>query len=142
MTPAMKVAIGFVDFILISATMSLHGGYTAADMAWYFLCVALGFGLRIAILKNDNKYSSKKLMIHMMYSISWVFIMVLLWRTYLNRTFLNQGGNSFEIFLFLNSLFSVYMVGQFEYFFKIGYRSWLNLFVGRLIAKEVKEDDK
>lgn len=142
MTPGMKVAIGFLDFILISATMSLHGGYTAADLAWYFLCVALGFGLRIAILQKDNKYTNKILAVHMMFTVAWVFVMVLFWRTWVHTTFLNQGGNSFEIYLFLNSLFSVYMVGQFEYFFKVGFRGWLNLFVGRLIAKEVKEDDK
>lgn len=142
MTPGMKGAIAIIDLLLIKTTISLHAGIAPMDVAWYLLCVVLGFGLRVAVLLKDDKYTTKTLMIHMMFTCSWVFVMVLFWRTYLNTTWLNQGGNSFEIYLFLNSLFSVYMVGQFEHFFKVGFRGWLNLFVGKLIAKEVKEEEK
>lgn len=131
----MKIVLAVVDFVLINIAISL-GGIDIYSMMWYLLCIGLGFGLRVAVLIKDGKYTTKTLFLHMMFTISWSFLMVLVWRTGLNKTWLNQGGNSFEIYLFINSLFSVYMVSQFEHFFKLGFSGWLRLNVSRIIAKD------
>lgn len=141
MNPVMKIVVAVYDFILINILISLNGHVSVPDLLWYSLCVGLGFGLRIAVLIKDNNYTHRTLLIHIMFTVCWCFLMILLWRTKFHSTFINQGGNSFEIYLFINALFSVYMVGQFDYFFKLGFRGWMRLNVGKLIAKDAKEDE-
>lgn len=136
----MKILLAAFDFVLVNIVLSLHGNISMIDIAWYMLCVGLGFGLRVAVMINNNNYSHRLLFVHGAFTICWVFLMVLLWRTSLHKTWMNQGGNSFEIFLFLNSLFSVYMVSQFELLFKASFRKWLAINVGRIIAKETEEE--
>lgn len=144
----MKIVLAVTDFVLINIVLSV-GGIDIYSISWYALCMALGFGLRVAVLVKDNKYTTKVLFIHMVFTLSWCFLTVLIWRTGLDKTWINRGGNSFEIYLFLNSLFSVYLVGQFEFFFKLGFKQWLSLKVssliakdqGKLIAKDNQEDD-
>lgn len=139
MTP-MKIVIATIDFIVINAVLSFNMGISVSEILFNGLCVGLAFGLRMAMLVKDNKYSVKTMFIHAVFTISWVFFVVLLWRTSVYK-YLDYGGNSFQIYLFLNSLFSVYMVSQFEYFFKIGFRNWLRMVAGRIVAKDVKEDN-
>lgn len=141
MNPGMKILLAAFDFVLINIVLSLHGNISMIDVAWYMLCVGLGFGLRVAVMINNNNYSHKLLFVHGAFTVCWVFLVVLFWRTSLHKTWMNQGGNSFEIFLFLNSLFSVYMVSQFEYFFKAGFKGWIKLNVGRIFAKDVEEEN-
>lgn len=136
----MKIVYASVDFVLLNTIISLHGGISLNDLVWYSICIGLGFGLRVAVLVKDNKYTHRTLFIHMVFTICWCFLMVLLWRTWLNTTWMNKGGNSFEIYLFLNSLFSVYMVGQFEHFFKLGVNGWLRMAAGKILAKEIEEE--
>lgn len=140
MNPGMKIVLAAFDFVLINIVLSHHGNISLIDAAWYMLCVGLGFGLRVAVMINNNNYSHKLLFVHGAFTVCWVFLMILLWRTSLHTTWMNQGGNSFEIFLFLNSLFSVYMVSQFELLFKASFRKWLAINVGRIIAKETEEE--
>ena len=140
MNPVMKIILASVDFVLIYASLSL-GGMDIYSILWYLICIGLGFGLRVAVLVQDGKYTPKVLMIHVAFTICWTFLMILLWRTWVYGTWINQGGNSFEIYLFINALFSVYMVGQFDHFFKLGFRGWLRLNAGKILAKDDREDN-
>lgn len=135
----MKIAVATLDFVVVNTVISLKTGVSLDDLLFNSLCVGLAFGLRVAMLVKDDKYTIKTVLIHGVFTVSWVFFSVLLWRTSAHK-YLDQGGNSFQIYLFLNSLFSVYMVSQFEYFFKIGFYSWLKMVAGRIVAKDVKED--
>lgn len=137
----MKFIIALTDFIMINILISLNNHVSVADMLWYGLCVGLGFGLRVAVLVNDNKYSHRTLFIHIAFTVCWCFLMILVWRTKLHTTFINQGGNSFEIYLFINALFSVYMVNQFQNYFKIGFSGWLKATASKVLAKDIKEGE-
>jgi hypothetical protein len=139
--PVMKFIIAAADFLLINILVSLNTDISVADMLWYGICMGLGFGLRVAVLINDNQYTHRTLFIHIAFTVCWCFFMILVWRTKLHSTFLNQGGNSFEIYLFINALFSVYMVNQFQTYFKTGFPGWLRATVGKVLAKEVKEEE-
>lgn len=140
MNPVNKVLSATVDYLVINAAVSLGMGVSLPDILWYSLCVALGFLLRIGVLIKEGKYSHQNLFTHMLFTICWCFLMILFWRTWLSTTWINRGGNSFEIYLFLNSLFSVYMVGQFEVFFKFGIKEGFTMLAGKILAKDIKED--
>lgn len=136
----MKLVYASVDFVLLNIALGINAHLDMSIILWYSLCILLGFSLRISILVNEGRYSHKTLFVHTVFTICWCFFMVLLWQTWVSLTWVNRGGLSFEIYLFSNSLFSVFMVTQFDYFFKIGFVAWLKLILGKFLAKEIKED--
>lgn len=56
--------------------------------------------------------------------------MILVWNTFLNYS------RGLEIYLFVNSLFAVFMVSQFEEVFELGFKSWLKIKLGKFLAVE------
>jgi len=87
---------------------------------------------------NDNGLTWKNGIKQAIYTISYCYFAITVWFTYLNYT------KGFEVYLFLNSLFAVFMVSQLKHFFQLGVTATLKKWLKTLIAseeKEVKDDN-
>jgi len=125
-----KSVLAFADFMLINAVLLPFSTFEPLVWAWYSLCVALAFVLRLGMEHKKHRLTKSSLLIQSIYTISWSFFMILIWNTFLNY---NKG---FEVYLFVNSLFSVFMVSQFEVIFELGLKEWVRVKLGKFLATE------
>lgn len=130
-----KSVLGFADFLVLNAVLIPFSVLDPVVLAWYSLCIILAFVLRLGMEHKKNRLTRSALLIQSIYTISWSFFMVLVWNTFLNYS------KGFEVYLFINSLFAVFMVGQFEVIFEIGGKEWLRIKFGKFLASE-KEGDR
>lgn len=130
----MKTVLAFADFMLINAVLIPFVASDIVTWAWYALCIALAFVLRLGMEHNKKRLTRSSLLIQSVYTITWSFFMVLIWNTFLNWT------KGFEVYLFVNSLFAVFMVGQFEIIFEMGFKEWVRVKLGKFLATEKVED--
>jgi len=129
----MKMLLAYIDFFLVYILITpLNMGWTA--WLWYSLCVILAFSLRLGIEFNKNRLTWKNGLVQSIYTITWCFFSVLVWYTFL----LYKSG--FEIYLFVNSLFAVFIVGEAEKVFEKGFKRWLSEKVGTVLATHKQED--
>lgn len=101
---------------------------------WYVLCIALAFVLRIGMEHKKHRLTWASLLYQSICTVSWCFFMILVWNTFLNYK------RGFEIYLFINSLFAAFMVGQFEEVFEVGFKEWIRIKLGKFLAVERKEN--
>lgn len=97
---------------------------------WYSLAVLLAFILRLGIEYNKNTLTWRNAFIQTIYTISYCYFAILVWNSYLNY------GKGFEVYLFLNSLFAVFIVGQLEVMFQMGFKAWAKKWIKSVIASE------
>lgn len=131
----MRIVYASVDFVIINALV-LPLVVDPLVWAWYSLCIALAFVLRLGMEHRRNNLTWATLLYQSICTISWSFFMILIWNTFLNYT------RGFEIYLFMNSLFAVFMVSQFEEVFEKGFKGWLKIKLGKFLAVEAKEENK
>lgn len=128
----MRTTTAVLDFIVINV-IALPLVVNPISLAWYALCVALAFILRLGLESKERNLTVKFLIQQSIFTISWCFVSILFWLTYLNY------AKGFEIYLFLNSLFSSYLVTQFESAFKMTLKEWLRIKIGKFLAEEKGE---
>lgn len=102
-------------------------------LVWYSMAILLAFVLRLGIEYNNNALTWKSGIIQGIYTISYCYLAVMVWFSWLNYS------KGFEVYLFLNSLFAVFMVGQLQSAFKIGVRAYAKKWLQSILAKEDKE---
>lgn len=133
-----KIFNATIDTVAVITAVSLPlVGIDLWVCAWYFLCVALGFLLRIGMEHNNDRLTTKSLLYQSICTIGWSFFAYLVW----NYLFL-PDKKGFEIYIFINSLFAAFAVGQFEEVFQMGVKSWLRIKLGKFLASEEKEEIK
>lgn len=98
--------------------------------------IVLAFLLRIAMEWGKNALSYKSVIIQAITTMALCFVAIYVWHDFLNYS------KGFEIYVFACSLFSVFIVGEIEIVFKIGFRKWLKLGLVKLMASEDKEATK
>lgn len=135
MNIVMKILYASFDFIVINAIV-LPLVADPLTIAWYSLCIALAFVLRLGMEHRRRRLTWGALLYQSICTISWSFFMVLIWNTFLNY------DRGLEIYLFMNSLFAVFMVSQFEEVFEVGFKAWLKIKLGKFLAVESKEETK
>jgi len=123
---------GTLEFIIVSVIAIPLSGDPLA-LAWYSLSVFLAFILRLAMEYNDNGLTWRNGIKQAIYTISYCYFAITVWFTYLNYT------KGFEVYLFLNSLFAVFMVSQLKHFFQLGVTATLKKWIKTIIASEEKE---
>lgn len=132
MNVLMRTTNAVLDFIVINA-IALPLVINPISLVWYALCVALAFLLRLGLESKERNLTLRFLIQQSIFTITWCFASILFWFTFLNYT------KGFEIYLFLNSLFSSYLVTQFESAFKMTFKEWLRIKIGKFIAEEKGE---
>jgi hypothetical protein len=133
----MKIIYATVETIaMITAVTLPFVGLNVWVVSWYFLCVALGFLLRIGMEHNKNRLTWKSLLYQSICTVSFCFFMYLLW----NYLFPPEK-QGFEIYIFLCSLFATFLVSQLEDVFEKGVKSWLRIKLGKFLAVESKEEN-
>lgn len=135
MNPAMKVLNATLDFVILN-TISAQLSPDLYTWLWNSLVIIMAFILRIGIERNNKTLTWSKALTQTIYTISYCFFAVLFWNTYLNYE------KGFEIYLFLNALFAVFIVGEGEVVFKIGFKSWLGNCLKSFIATNDKKGEE
>lgn len=97
---------------------------------WYSIIVSLAFLLRLAIERKKGALPGSKILEQTVYTISYCFFACLVWFTWLS------AWKWFEVYLFLNSLFATFMVGELENIFKMGFKSWIQTAARKFLALE------
>lgn len=127
----MRISYATYDFILINTVaVSINNTNEPLTLAWYSLCVLLAYALRLGMEHKKNNLTGKVLLWQSICTISWCFLMVLVWNAFLNYK------KGFEIYLFINSLFSAFMVGQLEEVFEMGMKKWIRVKLNKFLAEE------
>jgi len=114
-------------------------GISAKDVqsnAGAFGAVILAFMLRVAMDSKKHKPTFWGIISQIVITGSLCFISVYIWRDYLNYK------KGFEIYLFVVSLFAVFIAGQLDGLFEYGFRKWAQNFIGKIMAKNETEDIK
>ncbi len=125
-----KTVVALLDFVVINVIALPFAALDPMLYAWYSLCILLAFVLRLGMEARKNKLTWKSLMYQSIYTVSWSFFMILVWTAWL------RYKSGFEIYLFVNSLFAVFMVSQFEVIFEIGFKEWLRVKLGKFLATD------
>lgn len=133
MNTLMRTTNAVLDFIVINV-IAIPLVSNPIALAWYGLCVALAFVLRLGMEHRAHKLTWASLLYQSITTVSWSFFAILVWNTFL------RYDKGFEIYLFINALFASYMVAQFEETFKIGIKEWLRLKLGKFLAVEKGEE--
>ena len=126
----MKIWYATLDFVLLNIAVGINSTIDLYSALWYSLCIVLAFVLRLGMEARKDRLTWKSLLYQSIYTLSWSFFMILVWNTWLNYK------SGFEVYLFINSLFSVFMVGQFEIMFEIGFKEWMRVKLGKFLATE------
>lgn len=133
MNQLMRITNAVLDFVIINIiAVPLIANPLA--LAWYGLCVALAFLLRLGMEHREKHLTFSSVLYQSITTVSWSFFAVLVWNTFLSY------DKGFEIYLFVNALFASYMVAQFEETFKLGLKKWLRIKLGKFLAVEKGEE--
>lgn len=125
-----------VNFVMLEATFL---GFTTQDAmthAGAAGAIVLAFLLRIAMEWNKNTLNAKNAVVQAISTIALCFVSIYLWHDFLNYS------RGFEIYVFFCALFSVFIVGEVEIVFKVGFRKWLKTGLVKLLASDDKETVK
>ena len=136
MNIVMKILYATLDFMIINVVAIPFLTNDPLIWAWYSLCIALAFVLRVGMEHKKHRLTWNSLLYQSICTVTWCFFMVLVW----DYVFLKQT-KGFEIYLFINSLFAVFMVSQFEQVFEIGFKEWIRIKLGKFLAVEKKEGE-
>lgn len=131
----MKIVHATSDFVVLNM-LSFAITQDVYMWLWYSLAILLAFLLRIGIELNNRTLTKRSALIQSIYTVSYCFFAIIFWKTYLNYT------KGFEVYLFINSLFAVFIVSQLESMFKAGFRTWARNWLKSIMAAESKGDDK
>lgn len=131
---------GFLEFLVINI-VAVPFLNDPTLCLWYALCILLAFILRLAILYDNNTLTPREALKQVMFTIGYTFLMILVWFSWL------KWETGFEVYLFLNSLFASFMVGELQVLFKSSIknagRAWLRATLKKFLATEdIKEIDK
>ena len=135
MNIVMKILYATFDCIIINVVAIPFIAGNPVIWAWYSLCIILAFVLRVGMEHKKHRLTWSSLLYQSICTITWCFFMVLVW----DYVFGKQT-KGFEIYLFINSLFAVFMVSQFEQVFEIGFKEWVRIKLGKFLATEGKEE--
>lgn len=125
---------GGIDFVVLNV-VAVPFINDPALMLWYSLSVLLAFILRLGIEYNENNLTWRSAFIQTVYTISYCYLAIIVWFTYLNY------GKGFEVYLFFNSLFAFFMVKQVQVMFKFGIKAWGRKWLRSLVAAEPTEEE-
>jgi hypothetical protein len=137
MTIVDKLVCVYFDYLILNTIAIPFAVYDPVVWAWYSLCIALAFVLRIGMEHKKHRLTWNSLLYQSICTISWCFFMILVW----NYLFTKEK-KGFEIYLFINSLFAVFMVSQFEEIFEIGFKKWIKIKLGKFLAVESTEEER
>lgn len=124
-----KILMVYRDFFLLYL-LAIPLKMDITVWLWYSLCIVLAFALRLGIEFNKNRLTWRTGFIQSIYTITWCFFSVLVWHTFL------KAQDWFEIYLFINSLFAVFIVGEAENFFQLGLKAWLAKKLGAIVGSD------
>lgn len=96
----------------------------------------LAFLLRIALEWGKETLTFKSSVIQAISTLALCFVSIYIWKDFL------KYGKGFEIYVFFCSLFSVFIVGEIEVVFKIGFRKWIKNSLLKIMAADDKEASK
>lgn len=134
MNIVMKVLTASLESaFVLSVVISPLDTFNPVVWAWYSLCIILAFVLRLGIESKKRQLTARSLLYHSIFTISWTFFSILVWNTFLNY------DKGYPIYLFINSLFATFFVSQFETVFKLGFKEWLRIKLGKFLAVEREE---
>lgn len=125
----MRILYASFDFVIINVIV-LPLVIDPIAWAWYSLCIALAFVLRLGMEHKRHRLTWSALLYQSICTISWSFFSILVWSTFL------KYDRGLEIYLFMNSLFATFMVSQFEQVFEVGFKAWLKIKLGKFLAVE------
>lgn len=114
-------------------------GFTSQDVvahAGAACAITLAFILRIAREWEKNSLSFKSATIQVACTLSICLLAIYIWHDFL------AYRKGFEIYVFFCSLFSVFIVGEIETAFKVGFRRWLKRCLDKIQAIDDKEETK
>lgn len=126
----------FLNFIIMEATFLGFTSHDAITHAGAACAIILAFLLRIAMEWGNNTLTFKSATIQAVCTLSLCFVSIYVWHDFL------KYKRGFEIYVFFSSLFSVFIVGEIDTAFKIGFRKWLKNSLVRIMATEDKEATK
>lgn len=138
MNPVIKVAIATVETCIWLIALALPHTETLTEWVWYVLAIMLAFLLRIGIEINNNTLTRKRVLVQSIYTLCYCFLAVIVWRDFL------KYDKGFEVYLFINSLFAVFIVGQLEKAFELGFKAYARKALRSFLAVEppTKENEK
>lgn len=126
-----------LNFFIMEVTFL--GFFTSKDLlihAGAAMAIVMAFLLRIAMEWEKNTLSFKSTIVQAISTLSLCFVSIYVWHDFL------KWSKGFEIYVFFSSLFSVFIVGEIEVAFKIGFRKWLKNSLVKIMALEDKEATK
>lgn len=138
MNPVIKIATATIETSICLIAIALPYAKDLTEWIWYGLAITLAFLLRIGIEINNNTLTRKRVLVQSIYTLCYCFLAVIVWRDFL------KYEKGFEVYLFVNSLFAVFIVGQLEKAFEVGFKSYLRKSLKNFLAVEPpkeKQDD-
>lgn len=125
-----------INFVVMEATFFGLTTQDAMAHAGAGGAIVLAFLLRIAMEWGKDALSAKSVAIQAITTMALCFVAIYVWHDFLN------WKKGFEIYVFICSLFSVFIVAEIEIVFKIGFRKWLKIVLVKLMASDDKEITK
>lgn len=122
-----------VNFVIMEATFLGLTTQDAMAHAGAAGAIVLAFLLRIAMEWGKNTLNAKNAVIQAISTLALCFVSIYLWHDFLNYS------KGFEIYVFFSALFSVFIVGEIEIVFKVGFRKWLKTGLVKIMASDEKE---
>lgn len=122
-----------INFVIMEATFLGLTTQDAMAHAGAAGAIVLAFLLRIAMEWGKNNLNSKNVVIQAISTMALCFVSIYIWHDFL------KYERGFEIYVFFSALFSVFIVGEIEIVFKIGFRKWLKTGLVKLLASDEKE---
>lgn len=122
-----------LNFIIMEATFLGMTTQDAMAHAGAAGAIVLAFLLRIAMEWGKNTLNAKNAVIQAISTLALCFVSIYVWHDFLNYE------KGFEIYVFFSALFSVFIVGEIEVVFKIGFRKWLKTSLVKILATDDKE---
>jgi len=125
-----------INFVIMEATFLGLTTQDAMAHAGAAGAIVLAFLLRIAMEWGKNNLNAKNVVIQAISTMALCFVSIYIWHDFL------KYERGFEIYVFFSALFSVFIVGEIEIVFKIGFRKWLKTGLVKLLASDEKETIK
>lgn len=137
MNIVMKIVYATAEAVTITVVAAIPANLLKFDpylVAWYGLCVALGFVLRLGIERHEKRLSKETLLYHSICTVGWCFFAALAW-----DYMYTPEKKGFAIYMFGNSVFAAFLVGQAKTIGEVGIQNWIKLKLGKVLAVEEKE---
>lgn len=125
------------NYFLIIVLLSLGQNQDPKFYIGCGLAIFMGLILRFAIEWNNNTITLKRATVQLIMSLVLCYVAVLIWRDF-------TPNMKLEYYLFLSSLFSVFIVGLGEKTIKMGFVGYARILLRKVLADEAhphKEED-